>query len=287
MRTAQEIMRLILTTAEEDERIRAVRLEGSRANPAAPKDKYQDFDISYYVADISPFYNNPAWVIEKFGEPLIMQMPEIMRYPDGGGHFNYMMIYPDGNRIDLTFQHEKYVDNGEPSIILLDKDNGNGFLPQLPTPSDAVYHIEKPTSLYFHSSCNEFWWCLNNVAKGLARDELPYTMNMLNTIVRGELHSMIEWYIGTTHGFNLSTGKDGRFFKRYMPPELYEKYAETYSDSNYENIYSSIVTMCDLFHTVATAVASHFGFAYKQDEEDGMRVYIKMCCTNASAFREG
>ena len=276
MRTEQEMMDLILGVAEADYRIRAVSMEGSRANPAAPTDKYQDYDITYYVLDIAPFYNNPAWVIEKFGEPLIMQMPEAMRWPDGGGHFNYMMIYPDGNRLDLTFEPEKYTDNGEPSVTLLDKDGGNGFRPALPPPSDAVYHINPPTPLFYSSCCNNFWWCLNNVAKGIARDELPYVMRMLNDVVRSELHDMIRWYIGVKHGFNLSAGKDGKYFKRYLPPELYAQYAATYSGSDYEDVWASVFTMCDLFHTLAVDVAAHFEFTYRQDEEDGMRKYLRM-----------
>ena len=58
MRTEQEMMDLIIGVAAADERIRAVRMEGSRANPAVPKDQYQDYDISYYVVDIEPFENN-------------------------------------------------------------------------------------------------------------------------------------------------------------------------------------------------------------------------------------
>lgn len=46
MRTESEMIELILNIARADERIRAVRMEGSRANPAAPKDKYQDYDIT-------------------------------------------------------------------------------------------------------------------------------------------------------------------------------------------------------------------------------------------------
>jgi aminoglycoside 6-adenylyltransferase len=87
MRSEQEMMGLILGIAKSDERIRAASMEGSRANPAAPKDRYMDYDITYYVADIAPFYNNPAWVEKRFGKPLILQMPEAMRFPDGGGHF--------------------------------------------------------------------------------------------------------------------------------------------------------------------------------------------------------
>jgi len=119
------------------------------------------------------------------------------------------MILPDGVRIDLTIEFRKYVDKGEPVVILLDKDNGRGFLP----PSDDKHwHIKPPSPLFYYSCCNNFWWCLNNVAKGVARDELPYAMHMPNVVVRSELHDMMNWYIGTLYGFNLSTGKEGKYF---------------------------------------------------------------------------
>ena len=276
MRTKQEMMDLILGVAKADERIRAVSMEGSRANPAITKDQYQDYDISFYVHDIRPFYNDPEWVVEKFGKPLIMQMPEVMRDPCGDGHFNYMMVYPDGSRLDLSFCPEPYEDDGEPSVTLLDKDNGNGLRPPQPLPNDKIYHIKPPSPLFYYSCCNNFWWCLNNVAKGIARDELAYVMKMLNEVVRSELHDMINWYIGTLHGFDLSTGKDGRFFKRYLPTEVYEKYTATYSGSDYADIWTSIDVMCDLFHTLAHTVAKHFNFTYRQNEEDGIREYLKM-----------
>jgi len=276
MRTEQEMIELILNVANADERIRAVSMEGSRANPAIPKDKHQDYDISYYIEDITPFYDNPAWVIEKFGEPLIMQMPEAMRDPCGDGNFNYMMIYPDGVRLDLSFHQGLYEDDGEPSVTLLDKDNGNGLRPAMPLPNDAIYHIKAPSPLFYYSCCNNFWWCLNNVGKGIARDEPAYYMNMLNVYVRSELHDMMSWYIGTKYGFELSTGKDGRFFKRYLSLELYEKYLATYSDAGRNAVWNAIYAMCDLFHTLALPVAAHFGFVYKQDEEDGIREYLKM-----------
>jgi len=275
MRTEQEMKALILEVAKADERIRAVSMEGSRADPNAPNDKYMDYDITYYVEEITPFFNNPAWVEEKFGKYLIMQMPEAMRWPNGGGHFNYMMIYPDGIRIDLTFHPGKYEDDGEPSITLIDKDNGKGLRPDTPPPSDETYHIKPPSPLYYYSCCNNFWWCLNNIAKGIARDELPYVMAMLSE-VRNELHWMIDWYIGTQNGFNLSTGKDGKYFKRYLSPEIYKKYSTTYPNSDYNEIWSAVFAMCDLFHSLADSVAKHFDFTYRQNEEDGIRTYLRM-----------
>lgn len=45
MRTSEEMFRLILDVAREDDRIRAVVLSGSRADPEVPRDRYQDYDI--------------------------------------------------------------------------------------------------------------------------------------------------------------------------------------------------------------------------------------------------
>jgi len=274
MRTEEDITELIISVAKSDDRIRAVLLSGSRANPLAPKDIYWDYDVCFYVADVEPFYNKPEWITEKFGKPLIMQMPETMRYPAGDGHFGYLTIFPDGVRIDLSFDFRRYIDDGEPAIILLDKDNGKGFLPAIPAPSDKFWHIKPPDELFYYSCCNNFWWCLNNIGKGIVRDELPYVMNMLNDVVRTELHDMINWYIGTNHGFNLSTGKDFKYIKNYLPSEIYERYIKTYPSGNYSEIWNSIWIMCDLFRDLAIKVAEHFNFEYKQHEEDAMRRYL-------------
>ncbi|MHB1485564.1 MAG: aminoglycoside 6-adenylyltransferase [Saccharofermentanales bacterium] len=72
------------------------------------------------------------------------------------------------------------------------------------------------------------------------------------------------------------TGKKGKYFKKYLPPELYTQYAATYSGSDYIDIWASVDVMCDLFHNLAVAVAAHFDFIYRQHEEDGIRIYLKM-----------
>jgi aminoglycoside 6-adenylyltransferase len=59
-----------------------------------------------------------------------------------------------------------------------------------------------------------------------------------------------------------------------LPPDLYARYAATYSGSDYKDIREAVFTMCDLFHTLALPVAEHFAFTYRQHEEDGMREYL-------------
>ncbi len=274
MRSEKEMYDLILKVANEDERIRAVLLVGSRANPEIPKDNYQDYDITYFVKDVQPFYNNMEWITQSFGEPAIAQLPELNKHPllppMNDGHFTYLMIFADGNRIDLSVVDQPYGDSGEPAMILLDKD---GYLPHI-VPDNAFFYVKRPDEHVFGNTCNEFWWCLNNVAKGIARDELPYTMEMFNRYVRDMLNQMTEWYIGIQTDFGVSAGKMGKYFKEYLPSELYNMYTKTYSDSDYLHLWEAVFTACELFRIMAVEVADFFGFDYNQKEEEGMMRYL-------------
>lgn len=273
MRSEKEMFDLILNVAEKDSRIRAVYINGSRTNPSAPKDVYQDYDIVYVVDDFETFIADKSW-IDIFDDRFILQMPETMRYPSGEGHFNWMMLFTDGNRLDLTLipiQKPELIGNDSLSIALMDKD---GILPSFPIACDKDYLIQPPSELFFMSCCNNFWWCLQNVAKGIARDELPYAMLMYHNVVREELHDMISWYIGINTDFSVSAGKMGKYFKKYLPSEIYEQYLLTYSDSDYSNMWKAIMNSCDIFSSLASQVAEHFSYKYAKQDEENMRIYI-------------
>jgi len=274
MRTEQEMYDLVLGFAREDERVRAVILNGSRANPNVPKDKYRDFDIVYVVRDFDAFKADHSW-IDIFGERLILQMPEAMRYPDGSGHFNWLMLLKDGNRIDLTLipiEKPELIGSDSQSVTLLDKD---GLLPQFPEANDRDYVIKPPSELFYYSCCNNFLWCLQNVAKGLVRDELPYAMMMFHMVVMPELHDMIDWYIGSQNNYTVNAGKMGKFFKQFLPERLYRQYLGIYSGCGSEDIWRTLFLAGDLFRELAVIVANTCGFTYRQHEEDGIHEYLR------------
>jgi len=270
MRSEQEMFDLILTTAKNDERIRAVILNGSRANPNAPRDIFQDFDIIYIVTKVEPFKENPEW-IKRFGEIMILQMPEENIHPDC---FVYLMQFLDGNRIDLTLfplaaLHELKQDSL--SVLLLDKD---GIVAPFPTPDESSYLPHPPTAKEFFDCCNEFWWVSPYVAKGLWREELPYAKTMLDEAVRAQLMQMLTWYIGVNTGFKISPGKDGKYFQRYFTPELWGMLLNTYADAGYDHTWEALLAMCGLFRTAAVAVAEDFGFDYPYEDDRRVSAHL-------------
>lgn len=274
MRTPEEMIDLILSIAKEDERIRAVTMGGSRANKDCPADVYQDFDIAFFVNDVAPFWDNMEWIEEKFGMPSLIQKPESMELipPENDGHYVYLMIFPDGNRIDLNITPEKYRDDGEPMLLLLDKD---GTFPDIQIAEDYWY-IKRPTPKMFADCCNDFHWCLNNVAKGIARDELSYAMEMQNHYVRDMLILMLEWYVGVSYDFKVSSGKHGKYFKKYLPENIYERFKATYSNADYDNMWKAAFDTLYLFGDVARIVAAKLEFTYDELEEKGIEDYMKL-----------
>jgi aminoglycoside 6-adenylyltransferase len=276
MRSEQEMLDLILEAARGDERIRAVILNGSRANPNAPRDIFQDFDVVFLVTDVAPFRHNEEW-IERFGEIMILQMPEDMGDPppswDGG--FAYLMQFADGNRIDLgIYPLAKLEERTRDSltVVLLDKD---GRIEPLPEANESDYLPRPPAAKAFADCCNEFWWVCPYVAKGLWRREIVYAKYMLDRFVRDQLMKMITWYVGLRTDFSRNPGKFGRHLEQCLEPKLWALLQKTYSDADYESTWDALFETCALFRRLAIPVAEHFGFDYPHKDDERVSAHVE------------
>ena len=276
MRTEKEMMELILRTAEEDSRIRAVYMNGSRTNPNAPKDIFQDYDIVYVVEETGSFIRDKEW-IRRFGDILFMQYPdEHPDYPsDKENSYGWLMIFTDGNRLDLTVKTISHAKENvlEDSLckILLDKDS---ILPPVPEASDETHYIKKPSQEQYAAVCNEFWWCLNNIAKGLWRKEATYAQDMLNFVVRKQLEKMLSWRIGEQTGYSVSVGKSGKYMNKWLSEEEWKKYLDTYCNADINSMWRSVETMCRLFYDTSKWVAEQNGFPFEKQEADNSFKYF-------------
>ncbi len=276
MRTEQEMFDLILDTARDDERVRVVLLNGSRANPNAKRDCLQDFDIVYVVTDLDSYLCTPDW-INCFGDRIVMQTPDKMDDPDctKREHFAYLMQFADGNRIDLTLMRREYFAAMKPdslTLLLLDKD---GRAPHYPPPNEGDYLPQPPTALDFFNCCNEFWWVSPYVAKGLWREEILYAKHMLDVTVREQLIKLLTWYIGMQTGFKVNPGKYGNHFRQCLEPELWGLLEQTYAGISYEETWQALFTMTNRFSIIAPKVAAEFDFVYLFTDDEKVHSYIK------------
>ena len=274
MRTEAEMLSLIKEVALEDENIRAAYIEGSRVNPNAPKDIFQDYDIEYIVRTTRPFREDKEW-IKCFGEILYMHYPEEnVYYPsDVEQCYGWQIQFADGNRMDLhVCTKEKSLENLEMYRIIVDKD---GIFKQMQDVSEERYWVKEPTELEFHSTCSNFWWCTNNVAKGLWREEIPYVMDVINLTLRPHLRRLLEWKIGVENNFSVNVGKSGKYLKKYLSEEMYKHYLATYVEAEIDCLWQAGFIMCELFHKVAIELKERLEFEYDMEQAEKCLEFLR------------
>ena len=133
-------------------------------------------------------WRDQSWINE-FGTILILQQNEIRK--DNLTWPIFLMQFEDGLRIDVQFYpgdpNEMYHSDSL-SRILLDKNN---VVNDIFEPSESTYIVKKPSKENYVKEVNEFWWCIINVAKGIARNELCYSRYMYESIVRRSFLSIV------------------------------------------------------------------------------------------------
>ncbi len=280
MRNADEIKNLVLNFAWSEDRVRAVLLNGSRANPNLEPDKLQDFDVLFVVDDLESFTANHAW-IDFFGNKIISQMPEEMNLGENYSQentvsFSCLMQFEDGNRIDLTlFPVNKLDTDFYPdslTVLWLDKDS---LFSKIPPSNDKDYHIRKPIQKEFSDVCNEFWWVSTYVAKGLLRHEITYAKEMLETVVRPMFIKMVAWKIGIENDFSVNVGKAGKFIKNYLSEDFYQDILQTYSNADIEENWKSLFKMTEIFQQISSETARKLNFQFDKVEQEKTLAYLK------------
>lgn len=278
MRSSEEMMSLIMDVAINDERIRAVTMEGSRASKNATHDQYCDFDISYVVSDIREFTKDKKWV-EIFGEILIVQCPmDWYNSPydyEGREKFAYLIQFKDGNRIDLTLRDVSNIEQqqsyDEPRLVLLNKDN---FKELKPISDESVFYIQKPSEMEYFNTCNEFRWLSVYISKGLCREELYYAKYAYDVLMMEMFIKMLNWKVGVDNEFNVTTGDHSKYLKRFLTKEEMERFHGVFPNGTYEDIWNKLYVIYDYFAELANYVGKALGYDYDAKETEEVRAFL-------------
>ena len=266
MRTDQEILGLILETAKKLQ-VDAVALSGSRTDTKAPKDEFQDYDVVYVVDDLDTLTRDLAW-LHQFGTRNIEQHNIL-------GHRRlYLMLFEDGNRIDLTLcpiEHmQEWVDS-EAGFIVLEDEKGL-FEAYLPNPKR--YWIAPPSEEEFTASCNEFWWVSAYVVKGICRKQVIYATDHLYGICQQELLKILAWQVASDRGV-VDIGKNYKYLFQYLHTEKEKEFSALLDFSSIDKITQSLFATMQFFHQEAQYLAQKMGFKYEKEVAEKMMRYAK------------
>ena len=271
MRTETEMMELIVQIAE-SLKVEAVALSGSRTNSESFKDEFQDYDVVYIVENLECLISDLSW-LDRFGNRLIEQHNLL------GHRYLYLMLFEDGNRIDLTLCPKEHIQewvDSEAGFRVLKDENG---LFEAYQPNAKRYWTAPPSEEEFAASCNEFWWVSAYVVKAIRRNQLIYATDHLYGICQQELLKVLAWQVASDRG-TVDIGKNYKYLFQYLPAEQEKEFSALLDLSSLEKVGQSLFATMKLFDGEAQELAQKMGFAYDKEVAEKMISYAKEKLSN-------
>ena len=266
MRTEAEMLDVILKTAETLQ-VEAVAMSGSRTNPKTLKDEFQDYDVVYVVDDLDNLTSDLSW-LDQFGKRIIEQEVAL----DNCRLF--LMLFEDGNRIDLTLcpkEHiQEWVDSEAGFTVLEDPEHL--FEPY--SQNLERYWTSPASETDFKNSCNEFWWVSAYVVKGICRNQAIYATDHLYGICQQELLKVLAWQVASDRG-KIDIGKNYKYLFNYLSAEKENEFSSLLDFSNSDKIIQSLFATMQLFHQEAQCLAQKMGFDYDKEVAEKMIQYAE------------
>ena len=248
-------------------KVKAVALSGSRTDTKAPKDEFQDYDVVYVVDDFDNLTSDLSW-LDYFGKRIIEQ--EVVL-----DHRRlYLMLFEDGNRIDLTLclkDHiQEWVDSEAGFTVLEDPEHL--FEPY--SQNLERYWTSPASAIDFEKACNEFWWVSAYVVKGICRKQVIYATDHLYSICQQELLKILAWQVASDRGV-VDIGKNCKYLFNYLPTEKEKQFSNLLDFSSLDKITQSLFATMELFHQEAQSLANKMGFNYDKEVAERMIEYAE------------
>lgn len=266
MRAETEMFDVILQTVKVLQ-VDAVAMSGSRTNQNAPKDELQDYDVVYVVDDFDNLTGDLSW-LDYFGKRIIEQEVSL------GNRRLYLMLFEDGNRIDLTLcpkEHiQEWVESEAGFTVLVDE---KGLFESY-SPSLERFWIHPATETDFEKACNEFWWVSAYVVKGICRNQLIYATDHLYGICQQELLKVLAWQVASDRGA-VDIGKNYKNLFNYLPAEKEKEFSNLLDFSSSDKITQSLFATMELFHQEAQSLAQKMGYDYDREVAEKMIEYAE------------
>ena len=270
-RSEAQMLRLILQTAK-SLKVEAVAMSGSRTDTKAPKDEFQDYDVIYVVDDLDNLTSDLSW-LNQFGKRIIEQH-NVLEH-----RHLHLMLFEDGNRIDLTLCPKEHIQewvDSEAGFTVLEDPKGV-FEPYSPNPQR--FWTSPASAIEFDKACNEFWWVSAYVVKGICRKQAIYATDHLYGICQQELLKLLAWQVAADKG-TVDIGKNYKYLFQYLPTEKEKEFSNLLDFSSLEKLTQSLFATMELFHQEAQSLAQKEGFDYDKEVAEKMIQYAEERLSN-------
>ena len=225
-----------------------------------------DFNILFLVKDLS-FDDISFEVAEKFGNVLVMFESSLNEKI-----IEYKIIYENFTQAILKIVEKKDVEIlkeiKEKYICILNKNENedtNVYINQT---------ILKLTDDEFLKNTCEFFWNALKFANKLAEKEIlniSYEYRAMLNI----LDEHLKHYVLSENKYVLDLGRENRLLFNYIETEVFEKYLQSYSKLELENLWITLFNICSLFRKISLQIAINMRFEYAKELDRDTITHIR------------
>jgi len=273
MTAADLILASIIEWAKNEEPIRALLLEGSRA-ANAPCDELADLDIDVFTRTYEPYTQDDRW-LSSIGQVWVYSPDQY----EWGNEIvpTRLVIFRDGVKVDFSFvgahRLAALADTDDLDAgyrVLLDKD---GEASKLRRPTFSKKPAPPPTEKDFVCLVSEYWFEAYHVAKYLKRGDL-WLAKSRDWETKAYLLTMIEWHAQARHQWNYDTLYAGKHMGAWADEKVWQALHGAFAHFDRDDSWSSLLASNDLFRELATEVAESLRCAYPTDIDRNITGFI-------------
>lgn len=271
----ETIYRKCVDWAKQEDTVRTVILEGSRAREEQRVDRFSDYDINLYVTEVTPLFNNtdwihqihPVWAIEKNAEA--DGITTCLTIFEGGYGIDFKLMPAALLRtfVELQVLPDEYHRGYQ---VILDKDK---LTEDLPKPALKPIPRKRPGQEEFVYTVTVFWFELFYLVKYLRRQDL-WQVKIRDTGIKKRLLEMLEWHAWASHDWRYDTWMEGKNMRSWVDPQKWEGLFELYARFDPEDSWRAVQKLMPYFRDLAKETANLLTFEYPDHIDQSISQFI-------------
>ncbi|MCB8985199.1 MAG: aminoglycoside 6-adenylyltransferase [Ardenticatenaceae bacterium] len=273
----------IVRWAETQTAVYAVLRIGSRARQVGPADEWSDLDLILLAAAPEQYAQDAAW-LEVIGEPLI---PVLERHESG---FEWLVLFADGLKADFYFSP---ADEDVTAVLarfpyshVLQRGTDVLYVQPglaLDLPPGAPPPVTLPTAVALQHEVNTMLLSGFKAARFIRRGDLWRAHLLLDTTMRSQLLTMIEWHAWAQFGPELDTWYNGRYLEDWADARAVAALPFTYAGYTAADSWRALLAMLTLYRWLAEETAVRCQLPFSPRAADQVLAWIQeIYLTNSS-----
>lgn len=270
---------ILLDIGRKTENIRLMLMTGSRVNPLASRDRYEDYDIIYGAKDPKALLEDPSFLEDL--DPIFIYSENYKPYNKAKESVNFKVLTSWQTKVDIEIipleDLDRVLTNNTLLSLVMDKDN---LIKKLPLASDISYRVMRPTKNEFEMAVYEFFAGVLDLLPYLYRKSYIGSIQEKRKLEDG-INKMLAWDLAYKGDFKVNFGKNYKDLENYMDDGQLEALYKTMDYRDIDTMWEALFTSMSFFRSLGLGLGQRLNYAYPKKMDVAITSYVREVMNDA------